>query len=99
MPDEEEIGAAGKQTNDTEIKPDISAYEAKIVELTGIIAERDLVIADLTGQVTATKAANYDLLMAAPMTGDVVTDDASNKDETPDETDVDFSDLFGKDKD
>lgn len=72
--------------------PDAEAYEAKIAELTGIIAERDASIADLGLQLTAAKAHNYDLLVSVPTDVDPVETDVE-----VDDNDVDFDDFFGKD--
>lgn len=70
---------------------DVSAYEAKIETLNATIAERDATILASAAELTASKAANYDLLMAVPGTAEVVPDEVS------DESDTDISDLFGKD--
>lgn len=70
---------------------DVSAYEAKIETLNATIAERDAALVASAAELTAAKAANYDLLMAVPGTAEVVPDEVS------DETDTDISDLFGKD--
>jgi hypothetical protein len=91
---EEGAGSVVDDTTPDIESPDLSTYQAKIDELTTVIADRDAVIADLTLQVTAAKAANYDLLMQVPG-NETVTEDVDESDEV----DVDVDDLFGDDKD
>ncbi len=74
--------------------PDLSTLEAKITELTALVAERDATIADLGAQLVASKAANYDLLMATPATGVVTEPNPADDDTDPDITPAD---LFGED--
>lgn len=88
------------ETPDAEATPsadaatDVSVYEAKIAELTGVIAERDAAIASLTADITIAKAANYDLLMngAAEAAAD---NEPATPDDDPENVDVD--DFFGED--
>ena len=72
---------------------DVSVYEAKIAELESAVADRDNVIIAKDAEITAAKAANYDLLMSVPSDTDdtnVIVDDSDES--------VDYSDLFGKDE-
>lgn len=46
--------------------PDTSIFEAKIAEQNAAIAARDATIASLTADLSVSKAANYDLVMAVP---------------------------------
>lgn len=78
------------ETVDT-VSPDISAYEAKIAAQESTIAERDTSIGTLTAELSASKAANYDLLMSVPK--DVGTPVVSLESESND-SDFDFDDLF-----
>jgi hypothetical protein len=73
--------------------PDVTVLQAKIDELTGVIAERDASIADLGAQLVASKAANYDLLMAV---GGDSTDDTDVVDDSVDD-EITIDDLFGED--
>jgi hypothetical protein len=70
--------------------PDTAAYEAKIAELTGIIADRDAAIADLGSQVQAAKSHNYDLLMQIGTPNEEIAAD-TGVDES-----FDIDDLFGE---
>lgn len=51
---------------DQDNKPDVSAYEAKIVQHENTIADRDSTIANLTSELSEAKAHNYDLLTSIP---------------------------------
>lgn len=75
--------------------PDVSAFEAKIESLTADLTAKDVEISTLSAELKATKSANYDLIMAAPGNSDSVESTLTNP--IDDETDVDISDLFGKD--
>lgn len=91
MPDEE-TGAEAE----AEVAPepvDVSLFEAKIAELTVKVAELEATVAAKDAEITAAKAANYDLLTTTPIpdveAGDEISPDATEE-ITPD-------DLFGKD--
>jgi hypothetical protein len=93
----EDGGASDTENNDTENETetvDISVYEAKIAELNQAIADRDAQIATLTAEVTAAKAANYDLLNTSP-----VNDIDAGDELTPEVVDILPENLFGKDED
>lgn len=70
---------------------------AKIAELTLALGVKDQRIAELTAEVQAAKAANYDLLMATPGQDDTtpgVTDSASDTDPEIDPDDVTIDDIL-----
>lgn len=56
---------------------DTSVYDAKISELTGVVAERDATIATMTEthaqEVQSLKSANYDLLKSLPADGNATS--------------------------
>lgn len=89
MPDGENAEAV-EVTTDV-VMPDVSAYEAKISELTASLAERDASLSGLTADLTASKAANYDLLISGPRVPE--TQVIQNDDNFAD-TDIDIDDLF-----
>lgn len=74
--------------------PDISVYEAKIAELTGIVSEQETTIANMTSEhaetVNSLKSANYDLLKQIP------ADNADNAvlDTNSADADIEIDDLF-----
>lgn len=67
---------------------------AKIAELTLALSVKDQRIAELTAEVQAAKAANYDLLMSTPQEGAPTTDDAVNPDDSLDAEDVSIDDIL-----
>lgn len=75
--------------------PDVSLYEAKIADLNLQILTLNQTIESLNAEVTAQKAANYDLLMATPQ-GDETDADVDNGSETDDiyDTDVSIDDIL-----
>jgi len=75
---------------------DVSAFTAKIEQLTSELAAKDAAIADLGNQLVAAKAVNYDLLMAVPNTETDTDNTTENEEADDDEPDID--DLFGDDK-
>jgi hypothetical protein len=91
MPPEEEGTEPVVEEEATPEVPDTAAYEAKIAELTGIIAERDSAIADLGTQDSAAKAHNYDLLMQIGATPNEEIAADTGVDES-----FDIDDLFGE---
>jgi len=89
-PDE---GETTDETPANDTTPDVEdSAAAKVEVLMAELAAKDATIADLTAQVTAAKAANYDLLMQIPG-----TTPATPEPDESDETDVDIDDLFGED--
>lgn len=88
-PEDDDTGTADESVEPVET--DVSAYVAKISQLESALAEKDAAIADLGNQLTAAKAANYDLLMNPPIPDTNVEDETSDSDDT----DVDIDDLFG----
>jgi hypothetical protein len=85
--------AVDEVVEETPTVPDTATMQAKIDELTLALADRDVIVADLSAQVVAAKAANYDLLMQIPGTAPV------EEVEETDDSDIDVSDLFGEDED
>jgi hypothetical protein len=84
--EEEEV--TGSATDDA-ATVDNSVLEAAIAERDIIIAQRDATIADLNANVQATKAANYDLLMSLPNSGDTEVQESNDfDDDTPDVDDL-----------
>lgn len=80
-------GETEAETED--VKPDAEAYAAKITELTAEIEGLNGRIADLNTQLTASKAANYDLMTSMPGAipeASTVEGDTGNG--------ADFDDLF-----
>lgn len=74
------------------VTPDISAFEAKITELTQAVIDRDAIIADRDAKLVAAKAANYDLLMSVPNETD--EQDIPVDEETSENDGPDIDDLF-----
>jgi hypothetical protein len=72
--------------------PDTSSHDAKIAELTAMLAERDLAVSTLTSELAVSKAANYDLLMAVPKDAPVDGETTDESDDSDDDPDID--DLF-----
>lgn len=64
--------------------PDVSAYAAKIAELTAALAEAESVNATLTAELNAAKAHNYDLLISLPGSEPDITDTTSEVADVPD---------------
>lgn len=96
MPPEDEPGTETEpetSTNEPE-SVDVSVFEAKITELNQAIADRDATIATLTAELTAAKAANYDLLTSSP-----VADIDAGDELSPEVVDILPENLFGKDDD
>lgn len=90
MTDDNSASAVDDNASDVVETPDVSVYEAKILELTGVIESSNATISALQAEVNATKAANYDLLMALPANdGETVKVDANEAD-----ADIDIDDLF-----
>jgi len=98
--DEQDTSAVTDDTSENDSEDDaseaidVSVYEAKIAALEAAILEKEGLINDLTSQIQAIKAANYDLLIngSSGLTGDdYVTplDAADSDDEGPD-----ISDFF-----
>lgn len=71
--------------------PDVSVFEAKIAAQDATLAERDAQISTYAADLSASKAANYDLLMSIPKDVDQKQNetDASSVD-----SEVDYDDLF-----
>lgn len=92
MPTDNEAGES-VETGEPEVEPvDVSVYEAKILELTGVIESNSATISALQAEVNAAKAANYDLLMSIPANdGEQVEVDDNEVD-----ADVSIDDLFDK---
>lgn len=90
MTDDNSASAVDNSATDVVETPDVSVYEAKILELTGVIESSNATISALQAEVNAAKAANYDLLMALPANdGETVEVDANEV-----EPDIDIDDLF-----
>jgi hypothetical protein len=102
MPEPENSSAETLNPEPENTTPDASTVDntaeladAKIAELTLVIAAKDQRIAELTAEVQAAKAANYDLLMATPQGGDENPDDPDNTDDSEfDAEDVSIEDIL-----
>ena len=70
--------------------PDVSSFEAKIGELNGFLAERDTTIGTLNTDLSAAKAANYDLII----NGTPIPTTSNFEEEVITNNGVDFDDLF-----
>jgi hypothetical protein len=73
---------------------DESVCSAAIAARDATIGERDALIATLTADLTAQKAANYDLLLAMPG-DDSGADESVSDDPTPSDAGGDYAELFG----
>jgi hypothetical protein len=73
--------------------PDASVIQAKLDAVLEEHAGCADALAAKDAEITAVKAANYDLLMAVPVDEDNTTDNDSEPD---DDTDIDIDDLFGE---
>ena len=89
MADEPETVVPENSETDS-VETDVSVYEAKISELNGVIAELGTTITALTADLTAAKAANYDLLMTPPGTAEPDSVESVGEDDS----DTDIDDLF-----
>ena len=72
---------------------DIALSDAKIASVETALAGKDAEVSKLTGEVTAAKSHNYDLLMLIPKTVNEVDPPPAG------DTAADIDDLFGEDND
>lgn len=76
---------------------DIGPYDGKIGELTAGLEGKDAEIQELIGELTASKAHNYDLLKKVPATIDADGDSDSDENSGDDTVDGSVNDLFEED--
>lgn len=87
-------GEEGDEPAESETESNVEESAAAKVEiLNAQLAERDATIVALQGEITAAKAANYDLLMQIPGSAPAAPETPADDDET----DIDVDDLFGED--
>lgn len=72
--------------------PDAASFEAKLAEVSAVIAVKDAEIEALNAELLKVRAHNYDLLMQVNSSVDSVTETTID---TPADSVADFDDLFG----